>query len=272
MQLNELLRLERPLVIFDLETTGLDPNRDRIIQLAMTMHYPAPKEAIAFSTLVNPEMPIRNQGSHHITDADVKDAPKFKDLAPDIAKKVLDVDLAGHNAGNFDIKFMFAEMRRAGVPWDWKGHMVDTLAICRIKTPHTLANAYKRFVNIEGFKGAHDAGNDVEACGAVLAGQLKEFSDLPRTVKELAEFCLNRPTNAVDKEGKLVWNDKGEACLTFGKWKGTPLHRVDPSYIVWAINNANFPDDVVVIFGNALKKIYPSKEPPQQVPLTEQPF
>jgi DNA polymerase III subunit epsilon len=255
--LNQLIRLERPLAFLDLETTGLDAERDRIIQIGITMHYPH-KDPVAWSTLVNPGIPITNQGSHQITDGDVKDAPKFSDFAAELAPRLLNADIAGHNVGTFDMKFMFAEMRRANVDFPWQNHIVCTLAICRLKIPHTLSNAYKRYVDPAGFEGAHDAGSDVAANIAVLAGQLREHQDLPRTVAELAEFCTNRNPNAIDKQGKFIWMGD-EPCINFGKHKGKSLRKVDQGYLVWMINTPNFPDDAILIAGDALKGKYPVK-------------
>lgn len=255
--LNKILRLERPLAVLDLETTGLIPDRDRIIQIAITMHYPH-RDPIAWASLVNPEMPIMNQGSHHITDADVVGKPTFKEIAPALAPKLLDADIAGHNVGNFDVGFVRAEMRRAGVDWPWNGNIICTLAICRLKIPHTLGNAYKRFVDPKGFEKAHDAGNDVAATEQVLAAQLAEFQDLPRDVKALAEFCSARNPNGIDKTGKFVWIGD-EPCVNFGKHRGTSLRKVDHGYLIWMINTPNFPDDAILIAGDALKGKYPTK-------------
>jgi len=265
--LHKILRLTRPLCVFDLETTGIDTTRDRIIQLGMTMYYPD-KDPIAYYTLVNPGVPIKNSGtSHKITDEMVVDAPKFRDLAPSIAKQIVNVDLGGHNSSKFDFSILKSEMQRAEVLWNWEGYMVDTLSICRLKNPHTLANAVMQFVDKEiaemfdlpmDGENFHDAGYDVKASSALLYGQLLRYPDLPRTVKELAEFCSAKVANSVDKKGKLVWIDE-VACMNFGKWRGTPLAQVDRSYITWLINNTEMEDDTIVIFGNALKKIYPTK-------------
>ncbi|MCG3776220.1 MAG: putative ATP-dependent helicase DinG [Nitrospira sp.] len=255
--LHTLLRLTRPLVILDAETTGFSPDKDRIIQIGFTYFYPE-KDPVHIATLLNPERAITNSGSsHHITDADVADAPKFAEIAPQIAERLVDVDLGGHNV-DFDIRFIRAEMLRAGVPWGWEGHVVDTLAICRLKIPHTLENAYKFFVDEKGFAGAHDASRDVHATAEVLAGQLRHFQDLPRTVEELATFCLNKNPNSIDKTGKFVWIED-EPCINFGKHKGTSLRTMNKGYLVWMINSANFPDDAILIAGDALKGKYPTR-------------
>jgi DNA polymerase-3 subunit epsilon len=261
--LNKILQLTRPLGILDLETTGLNAERDRIIQIALTMHYPH-RDPISWSTLINPEVPILNTTAHRITDEKVAGMPTFKDVAPALAPKMVNIDLGGHNV-EFDIGFMRWEFARAGIKWEWRGHVVDTLKICRLKIPHTLGNAYKRFVNpagipigVNGLSEAHDAANDVSFCEQVLFAQLNEFQDLPRTIPELAEFCANRNPDAIDKSGKFIWVN-GQACINFGKHRGIPLKNVDRNYLIWMINQANFPDDAVLIAGDALKGKYPER-------------
>jgi DNA polymerase-3 subunit epsilon len=254
--LNRILRLERPLAIFDLETTGLNKDRDRIIQIAITMFYPEPeREPVEWWSYIHPEMPIPESVSG-INDDDVKDAPKFREIAPELGRKMLSVDVGGHNASNFDIDFLKAEFRRVNCDWPWRGHIVDTLAICRLKDAHTLSNAYKRYVDPNGFEGAHKAQSDVAATVKLLAAQLNHHQDLPRTVPELVEMLNQRNPNFIDKNGKFVWQND-QPCINFGKWRGTPLSKIDKGYLV--NNTQNFPDDALVIAGNALKGIYPTK-------------
>ncbi len=255
--LNKLLRLERPLAVLDLETTGFIPGRDRIIQIAVTIHYPT-KDPVAWCSLINPGIPITNQGSHHITDTDVVGHPRFEEVGPKLAPRLLEADVAGHNVGGFDIGFLKGEYQRIGFPFPWENHIICTLMICRLKTPHTLENAFKRFVDPKGFQGAHDAGNDVSATEQVLAGQLNEFQDLPRTVKDLAEFCTNRNPNAIDKTGKFIWIGD-QPCINFGKHKGKPMKDVDRGYLTWMINTDNFPDDAILIAAAAMKGEFPKR-------------
>ena len=253
--LNKLLRLERPLIVLDLETTGLDADADRIVQIAITMHYPN-REAIEWATLVNPEIPVLNTKNHNISDADLVGKPAFRELAPALVQRITEVDIMGYNV-QFDIKFMKAEMTRAEVVWDWKGHIIDPLHIYRFKRGHTLSNAYKTYVDPKGFEGAHDAQNDVRATEKVLAGQLNEHQDLPRTVKELSAFCFPHPTNALDKTGKFVWQGT-EAAINFGKHRGKLLRNVDRGYLKW-LTISDFPDDVKQIAEDALNGIFPTK-------------
>ncbi len=277
--LNKILRLERSLVVLDLETTGLNPDIDRVVQIAVTVHY-LHRDPVHWSSLINPEIPILNTKNHSIADSDVlacskcKQAdfhhpseqcqeftayPFFRDVAPKLAPRITNVDICGYNV-QFDIGFMRAEMKRSQIEWPWDGHIIDPLHIYRMRQGHTLSNAYIRYVDPAGFTGAHDAGNDVRATEAVLLGQLAEYQDLPRTVKELSAFCFPHPENAVDKTWKFVW--VGNDCaFNFGKWRGKLLK--DPQvkgYIRWMSTLGEFSDEVKDIVRDAILGIYPEKK------------
>jgi DNA polymerase-3 subunit epsilon len=256
--LNKILKLERPLAVLDLETTGLNPEVDRICQIAVTIHYPH-KDPIDWSSFINPEIPILNTENHSISDEMVKDAPLFKIVAPALAPNLLKSDLCGYNIKDFDLKFLRVEMQRAGVDWPWEGHIVDPLFIYRFKKGHNLLNAYKEYVDVNGFSGAHNAAVDVAATIAVLIGQLNRHEDLPRTVKELSSFCFPRNENAVDEQGKFVWIED-EAAFNFGKWRGKKIS--DPTirgYLHWMANLGDFSQEVKDIAQNALDGIFPVK-------------
>jgi DNA polymerase-3 subunit epsilon len=262
--LNKYLTLIRPLAVMDLETTGLNPEVDRVIQIGLTIHYPD-RDPIAWASYVNPETPILNK-QHGISDADVADHPPFRDMAPRLVTHLIDVDIAGYNV-TFDIGFMKAEMKRAGVDWPWNGHIIDALQIYKIKRGHTLTNAYLEFGGEDGnplppgseFEGAHDAGKDVAATEIVLRGQLLRFSNLPRTVKELADFCFPHPENAIDKTGKFIWVG-GDAAFNFGKWRGKLLKNPEVrGYLKWIATVGEFPEEVKNIAQDALDGNFPVK-------------
>jgi DNA polymerase-3 subunit epsilon len=241
--LNKILRLERSLVVIDLETTGLNPEVDRIIQIAVTIHY-VEREPIAWSSLINPTIPILNTDKHKINDGDVEGKPTFAQVAPALAPKILNTDIMGYNIASFDLPFLKAEMKRAGVDWPWNGHIIDPLHIYRMRHGHNLSNAFKHYVDPKGFEGAHDAEADVKATEAVLIGQFRHYPDLPRTVKELSAFCFPHPENSVDEKGRFVWVD-GEVAFNFGKFRGMLLK--DPEcrgYLGWMINKGDFSDEV----------------------------
>lgn len=255
--LNNLLRLERSLFVLDLETTGLNPEVDRIIQIALTQVKPT-GDAIAWTQLVNPLTPILNSKVHGITDDMVQSMPTWAQLAPPLGPKLLQADLAGHNV-TFDVNFIRAEMKRAGVDWPWAGHLVDTLQVFRKKHPHTLSAAYKHYVDEKGFEGAHDAGNDVAATLAVLEAQLNAHQDLPRTVKDLSEFCFPPVAGALDREGKFVRDAAGHVIMNFGGPKGhrgKRLKDVPRDYLEWMLKGT-FQDDAKRIVEDALNGVYP---------------
>jgi DNA polymerase III subunit epsilon len=256
--LNQILELERPIGILDLETTGLNVEQDRIIQIALTMHYPD-KPSVPWSTLVDPEVPILNTANHSITDEMVKGKPTFKIIAPKLAPIITNVDLGGYNVRDFDIKMLRAEMTRAGVDWKWEGHIIDPLPIYRMYRGHNLTNAYKEYVDPNGFSGAHDASVDVAATEAVIIGQLNRYPELPRTVKELSAFCFPKNENAIDETGKFVWCNS-HAAFNFGKWRGKLLKDPDVrGYLSWMANTGDFSDEVKDICKDALKGIFPVK-------------
>lgn len=261
--LYKLLSLERPLACLDLETTGLDPEKDRIIQIGLTMHYPE-KEPIKWATLVNPGCPILND-QHGIKDEHVADKPTFDVIGPALHPKMQNIDILGYNV-TFDIKFLRASFARIGLKWDWDGHIIDPLHIYRMQRGHTLENAYIEYGGEDGqplppgskLEGAHDAGIDVAATEIVLRGQLLRHSNLPRTVKELSDFCFPRAENGVDRSGKFIWVGN-EVAINFGKWRGRKLS--DPAvrgYLKW-VAGADFPDDVKEIAEDAILGIYPTK-------------
>lgn len=267
INLAEDLQLTRPLAVLDLETTGFDPEKDRIVQIALTIHYPH-RDPIAWSSLVNPGIPITNASeSHGITDDAVRESPSFLQIAPALAPKILNVDMAGYNVV-FDIGFMRGEMKRAGVAWDWKGHIVDSFPIYRRKKPHNLSNAYVEYGGEAGqplpegskLEGAHDAGVDVRATEIVLRGQLRRHTDLPRTVPELEAFCFPQKANAITLCGKLVWHND-EACIAFGKHARNgplPLRRLDRGYMQFILDN-DFPADMKEIIQAAMMGVFPKR-------------
>lgn len=269
MNLANYLTLERPLAVLDLETTGFDAEKERIVQIALTIHYPH-RDPIQWMSLVNPGIPIRNASeSHGITDEAVKDSPSFLQIAPALAPKILHVDIAGYNV-DFDITFLRAEMRRSGVTWEWSGCVIDAYRIYKRKKPHNLTNAYLEYGGDNGeplppghiLDGAHNAGVDVQATEMALRGQLLRHSDLPRNVKELELWCFPQKPNAIDRAGKFLWvNDV--ACITFGKHAKNgprPMKEVPRDYFDYIANPINgFPPDMREIAAAAAAGKFPVK-------------
>lgn len=234
MQLN----LKRPLVVFDLETTGLNIATDRIVQLSYIKVMPNGDEKQA-TLLINPEMHIPEASSniHHITDDVVKDAPTFKEVAQRLAKEWEGCDLAGFNSNKFDVPLLVEEMLRAKVDFDIENRrLVDVMNIFRKKERRNLVAAY-RFYCDKDLEGAHSADADTRATYEVLMAQLDRYPDLQNNIEYLEEF--SRQDNYADVAGNLVYDDKKRPCFNFGKYKGmlvTEVFSKDPAYYSWMMD------------------------------------
>ena len=259
------LNLIKPLVIFDLETTGLDLVKDRIIQISYIKVYPDGREERG-NELVNPEKPIEPIITQltGISNEDVKDKPTFKQLGAVLADKFTGCDFAGFNSNHFDIPLLAEEFLRAGIDFDFsKCKMIDAQTIFHKMERRNLAAAYKFYCGRkmeEDFE-AHRADQDTEATYRVLMGELDKYAPganedpekvLENDVNKLAEF--SRVNNNVDFAGRIVWgevkdrngnplldadgNPKLTEVFNFGKHKGIPvadvLH-IDPGYYSWIL-------------------------------------
>lgn len=239
-----MLNLTRPLVFFDLETTGIDIYNDRIVQIGAIKIMPDGTET-EYEWIVNPGIPIPKGASdvHGITDEMVQDKPRLGDIAAELDALFSNVDLGGYNAKQFDIPFLGTEFARIGLSLDLENvHCVDAMAIFRIKEPRTLTAAYKRYCGKE-LENAHNAMADIRASLEVLHGQMKEYTDLGTTPEDLHNNCFPKDPDAYDAEGKLRFVD-GALCINFGKNKGKPLHELaftDSSYLEWILNGTFSP-------------------------------
>lgn len=267
VNLAKFLSLERPLASMDLETTGFDPDKDRIVQISLTMHYPH-KEPVRWKSLVNPGCVIPNSEIHRVTDAMVVDAPRMEDLAPLLAPKMVNVDIVGYNV-DFDIKFLKAQMKRCGINWDWKGYTIDAYQLYRKMIPYTLSNAFKEFGGEDGsplppgqeLGDAHDASVDTAATEVVLRGQLLRFKDLPRTVKALMDVCFPAKEDWIDSKGKFMFIN-GVPHITFGKHvknnggKPVPMQSVPRDYYKF-MTEKDFEPELKEIAGAAMMGVWP---------------
>lgn len=263
------LNLTKPLVVFDLEATGLDLVNDRIIQISYVKVSPGEKEGEEErkSIFVNPGKPIPAfvQQLTGITDDMVKDAPTFKQLAKQLADSFIGCDFAGFNSDRFDVPMLAEEFLRAGIDFDFsKCRLIDAQNIFHKREPRNLAAAYRFYTGhkMEDDFRAHRADQDAEATYRVLMGELDKYA--PTTVEEPSQALPNdmnvlaeesRMNNNVDFAGRIVWEDvkdKNGKALTdkdgkplrhevfnFGKYKGhvvtDVLHR-DPGYYSWMLN------------------------------------
>ena len=232
------LGLQRPVGFIDLETTGLDPDEDRIVQLAVLKLLPG-GETILHSRIVNPGKPIPQAATaiHGITDEDVAGCPEFGKIAAKVAAFLVGCDLAGYNIAGFDVPLLEAEFRRARVAFSLEGRrIVDMMRIFHGREPRNLEGAV-RFYCERDIEGAHSAEADTLSSFEVLVGQFKRYPDLPLDLDELDR--ISRPPEWFDRNGKLIWQD-GELYLNFGRQKGRPLIEAieaDPGYIEWMLRS-----------------------------------
>lgn len=230
------LNLKRPLIFFDLETTGINVTSDRIVELCYIKVFPNGNEE-SKSMRINPEMPIppHSTAVHGISDDDVKDCPTFKEVAKELELTFRDSDIAGYNSNKFDVPLLVEEFLRAGVEIDLsKRKFVDVQTIFHKMEQRTLVAAYKFYCG-KNLENAHSALADTRATLEVLESQLDRYPDvLANDVGFLANFTtVNRN---VDFAGRIIYNDKDEEVFNFGKYKGrkvTDVFRLDPGYYSW---------------------------------------
>lgn len=236
------LQLTRPICFFDLETTGTNVVKDRIVEISILKLFPnGNKESKTW--LVNPEMPIPAEtvAIHGISDEKVANAPIFKQLAKEIYKMIKDSDLAGFNSDRFDIPLLVEEMLRADVDFDLKNRVsVDVQTIFHKMEKRTLEAAYTFYCN-KCLEDAHSAEADTNATYEVLLAQLKRYPELENNIKKLSEFTTRK--QSLDFAGFIGINEKEQPVFSFGKHKGKTVDEVlenEPGYFGWVLN-ADFP-------------------------------
>jgi DNA polymerase-3 subunit epsilon len=236
------LKLNRPICFFDLETTGVEVAKDRIVEISIFKVFPnGNKESKTW--LVNPEMKIPFQVSqiHGITDEKVANEPTFKELSGQVYAMIKDSDLAGFNSDRFDIPLLAEELLRAGVDFDMKNRVsVDVQTIFHKMEERTLSAAYKFYCG-QSLENAHSAEADTMATYEILKSQLERYPELENDMKSLSEFTTRK--KSVDFAGFIALNDKGQEIFTFGKHKGALVEKIledEPGYFGW-IQNADFP-------------------------------
>jgi DNA polymerase-3 subunit epsilon len=243
------LNLKNPLVFFDLETTGVDIVNDRIVEISYLKISPNGMEE-SKTMRINPGIPIPATATavHGISDEDVKNAPTFKEIAKTLAKDIEGCDLAGYNSNRFDIPLLAEEFLRAETDIDLKRRkFIDVQTIFHKMEQRTLSAAYKFYCGKE-LEGAHGAEADTRATYEVLKSQLDRYPELKNDVNYLSDFsCF---TKNADFAGRIVFNEKGEECINFGKYKGrkvVDILKEDIGYYGW-IMSSNFSLDTKRIF------------------------
>lgn len=243
------MKLTRPIIFFDLETTGVDTARDRIVEISM-VKIGVDGEKQVKTRRINPEMPIPAEATavHGITDEDVRNEPTFKQIAKSLAQFIEGCDFGGFNSNRFDLPVLVEEFMRAGVDVDFKRRKyVDVQNIFHKKEQRTLVAAYKFYCD-KDLENAHSAEADTMATYEVLEAQIERYGDIGNTIEELAAFSTHNET--VDFAGRIALNDKDEEVFTFGKYKGrsvAEIFRIEPSYYSWLING-DFPQYTKKIF------------------------
>ena len=261
-----MLKLERPLVVFDIESTGVLPRRDRIIELAAIKVMPDGTE-VSKCWLMNPgvKIPPETTAIHGISDEIVKDCPTFADKAEEIFAFFDGCDLSGFNADRFDIPCLEEEFARVGMNFAPSARKhVDVQRIYHKKEPRDLTAAV-RFYCGRDHTGAHGAEADTRATLDVLKAQLAKYPDLPKTMAEMDEFLAPRDSANADRRGLLRWVN-GALCVNFGQKKGMKLVELfahEKGWLRWFVKG-NFEADARMIVNDLLEKgILP--EPPKTV-------
>jgi DNA polymerase-3 subunit epsilon len=236
------LKLKRPVVFLDLETTGINVSADRIVEISLLKVTPDGKEQWMTSR-VNPEMPIppKVTAIHGISDSDVVDSPTFGEIAKNVAAFMEGCDLAGYNAVKFDIPVLAEEFLRTNVDFNFsKRKYVDPQVIFYKREQRTLAAAYQFYCK-KDLKNAHSAKADTQATYEVLKAQLDIYNDLDNDIEKLATYSAFN--NNVDFAGRIILDENGVEIFNFGRYKGKAVEEVfrdDPNYYSWMMNG-DFP-------------------------------
>lgn len=236
------LKLEKPIVFFDLETTGVNIATDRIVEISILKVFPnGNKESKTW--LVNPEIEIPQEATdvHGITNEKVVTEPTFKELAQTVNDMIAGCDLAGFNSNRFDIPLLAEELMRVGIDFDMNNRKaIDVQVIFHKKEQRTLGAGYQFYCGKE-LEGAHGAEADTNATYEILLAQVDKYKDLDNSVEALSEFSTHG--KRADFAGFILMNDDNQEIFSFGKYKGRTVEDVlkeNPGYNNW-IQNADFP-------------------------------
>ncbi|XOV67902.1 MAG: exonuclease domain-containing protein [Fluviicola sp.] len=261
------INLQKSLAIFDLEATGLNVTHDRIVEIAVVKIAPD-GSTTNFNRRVNPEIPIPAEVSaiHGIYDKDIKDAPTFKEILPELETFLEDCDFAGYNSNKFDLPMLAEELLRAESDFDLSTRKhIDVQNIFHKMEQRTLVAAYKFYCQKE-LNNAHNALADAQATWEVLDAQISHYQDLSGDVDFLADFSRHNDMDRADFAGRLAYNKKGEVVYNFGKHKNKTIaevHKVEPGYYGWMLD-ADFPLYTKQRLRKEMERIKQESMPPQQ--------
>lgn len=246
------LNLRNPLIFFDLETTGVNAAKDKIVEISYIKVYPNGKEE-SNTIRINPGRHIPEEATavHHITDDDVKNCPSFKDVAKELSRVFEGCDIAGFNSNRFDLPLLVEEFLAAGVNIDMtKRKFIDVQTIFHKMEQRTLVAAYKFYCG-KNLEDAHSADADTRATYEVLKAQLERYPSLQNDVNFLSEFSTQNKN--VDFAGRIIYNDKNVEVFNFGKHKGCPVEEVfrtiDRGYYDWMMQG-DFPQNTKNVITN----------------------
>lgn len=271
------LQLTKSLCVFDLETTGLQINTDRIVQIAIIKMNPS-GERTELNQLINPEMIIPQEviDIHGVSNELIQDKPTFSQFAPELIEFIGDADLAGYNSNKFDIPVLAEEFLRVGINFDFSFRkFIDIQNIFHKMEQRTLAAAYKFYCG-EEMKNAHDALYDTQATLDVFLAQLERYKETPELksktdVTSLAEFSRAGTFELIDLAGRLAKNEKGEAVYNFGKHKGKTIKevsKIEPGYFGWMTSDqTDFPRYTKECLRREMEKIKEAEK--KDAPITE---
>ena len=249
--------LKNPLCVFDLETTGLQVTKDRIVQIAALKIHPNGKQE-ELNLIVNPEMEIPQEviDIHGITNELALKAPTFRELAEEIKSFFGDSDLAGYNSNKFDIPVLAEEFLRVGIEFDLTQRaVIDVQNIFHKMEQRTLVAAYKFYCK-KNLENAHDAMYDTKATWEVLEKQIEKYKLKP-DVLSLAELSRAGNHKILDMAGRIAINSKGEVIYNFGKHNGKTIESVsktEPGYYGWMLE-ADFPLYTKSVLRKAMEEI-----------------
>ena len=250
------LKLKKPICFFDLETTGVNVSKDRIVEISILKVFPNGNKE-SFTWRVNPEMkiPALTTAIHGISDEMVLNEPTFKELAPKVSELIKNSDLGGFNSNRFDIPLLAEELLRAEIDFDLKiNKAVDVQTIFHKMEKRTLEAAYKFYCN-KDLTNAHSAEADTMATYEVLKAQLDKYDGLENDMDYLSKFSSHQ--NFADFAGFIGYNKEGQEIITFGKHKGKvieDLFKTEPGYFSW-IQNADFPNYTKKVLRDLKNKI-----------------
>lgn len=262
------LNIEKPLAVFDLETTGLDVTLDRIVEIAILKIFPDGKEE-KYEKRLNPEIKISEESTsiHGISDDDVKDCPTFAQIADELANFIDDSNLAGFNSNKFDIPMLAEEFLRVNHPFkvgDRK--FIDVQNIFHKMEQRTLVAAYKFYCD-KDLTNAHSADADVTATYEVLKAQIERYKELENNVDFLSEFSTQNKNKILDFAGRIAQNEQGQAIYNFGKHNGKTIAEIaekEPGYYGWMLNG-NFPRYTKAVLKQEMDKIKADRQEQKRI-------